>query len=133
MVNPLGRARHIPIPAVRRALELLPTRQRWLLAVATVGQMSLGLLDLAGIALVGVVVTVMVSGVQDASLPSWLLDPLDSLGLGGWTYSQLIGLFGSLAAVSMLAKTGISAVLSRVIIRFLARQQARVSARLARE
>ena len=133
VVNPLGRARHIPIPAVRRALELLPTRQRWLLAVATAGQMSLGLLDLAGIALVGVVVTVMVSGVQDASLPSWLLDPLESLGLGGWTYSQLIGLFGALAAVSMLAKTGISALLSRVIIRFLARQQARVSARLARE
>lgn len=131
--QPLGRARWIPIPAVRRALELLPTRQRWLLGLATLGQMSLGLLDLAGIALVGLVVTVMVSGVQATSLPDWLVSVLDAVGLDSLTNSQLIGLFGGLAALSLLGKTAISALLSRSVIAFLARQQAFVSARLARE
>ena len=132
-LSPLRRGRLVPIPAVRTALELLPTRQRWLLALATGAQMSLGLLDLAGIALVGAVAAVMVSGVQSSALPTWLAPILDGLGLEGLTNSQLIGLFGGLAAVSLLGKTAISAVLSRKVIMFLARQQARVSGRLARE
>ena len=123
----------MPIPAVRTALELLPTRQRRLLALAAAAQMSLGLLDLAGIALVGAVAAVMVSGVQASALPSWLTTGLDWFGLGGLTNSQLIGLLGGLAAVSLLGKTAISALLSRRVILFLAHQQARVSARLARE
>ena len=123
----------MPIPAVRTALELLPTRQRRLLALAAGAQMSLGLLDLAGIALVGAVAAVMVSGVQASALPSWLTTGLDWLELGGLTNSQLIGLLGGLAAVSLLGKTAISALLSRRVILFLAHQQARVSARLGRE
>ena len=123
----------MPIPAVRTALELLPTRQRRLLALAAGAQMSLGLLDLAGIALVGAVAAVMVSGVQASALPSWLTTGLDWFGLGGLTNSQLIGLLGGLAAVSLLGKTAISALLSRRVILFLAHQQARVSARLGRE
>ena len=131
--RPLRRGRFVPIPAVRTALELLPTRQRWLLTLATAVQMSLGLLDLAGIALVGAVAAVMVSGVQSAALPSWLTPIIDWFGLEGLTNSQLIGVLGGLAAVSLLGKTAISAVLSRKVIMFLAHQQARVSARLARE
>ena len=131
--SPLRRGRFVPIPAVRTALELLPTRQRWLLTMATGIQMSLGLLDLAGIALVGAVAAVMVSGVQASALPTWLTPILDTLGLSSLTNSQLIGVLGGLAAISLLGKTAIAALLSRKVILFLAQQQARVSARLARE
>ena len=131
--SPLKRGRFVPIPAVRTALELLPTRQRWLLALATGIQMSLGLLDLAGIALVGAVAAVMVSGVQASASPAWLNSILDTLGLDGLTNSELIGVLGGLAAVSLLGKTALSALLSRRVITFLAQQQAHVSARLARE
>ena len=131
--SPLGKGRLLPIQAVRTALELLPTRQRRLLGLATAAQMSLGLLDLAGIALVGAVAAVMVSGVQSAALPAWLTPILDTLGLSSLTNSQLIGVLGGLAAISLLGKTAISALLSRKVILFLAQQQAHVSARLARE
>lgn len=125
--------RLIPIPAVRSALTLLPTRERWLLGGAALIQMSLGILDLLGIALVGMVAAVAVSGVQKSALPGWLTNALDGLGLGTLTNSQLIGVLGAAAAITLVGKTAVSALLTRRIIRFLAEQQAAVSSRLARE
>lgn len=123
----------VPIPAVRKALRLLDKRARWLLGLAAGVQMSLGLLDLAGIALVGVVATVAVSGVQATELPGWLQGGIEAVGLGGLSNSQLIGVLGLGAALAMILKTVLSAYLTRRLIAFLANQQAGVSARLARE
>lgn len=131
--SPLRRGNWIPIPAVRQALTLLRTPERWKLAASAVIQMSLGILDLAGIALVGIVATVAVSGAQRSALPAWLSSALDTFGLGNLTNSQLIGLLGGLAALTMIGKTLIAAFMTRKVITFLARQQAEVSTRLARE
>lgn len=130
---PLRLGSRIPILAVRRSLVLLPTRERRKLLLVAVAQMSLGILDLLGIALVGLVATAAVSGVQQTSWPSWMQGLLDPLGLGGLTNSQLVGLFGGLAALALIGKTVASAYMTRRVIRFLARQQADASARLARE
>ena len=130
---PLRLGARIPIKGVRRSLLLLPTTERRkLLLVATV-QMSLGILDLLGIALIGLVATAAVSGVQETEWPSWMQGPLDQLGLGGLTNSQLVGVLGALAVLALVFKTGASAYLTRRVIIFLARQQADVAARLARE
>ena len=130
---PLRLGARIPILAVRRSLVLLPTRERRKLLLVSVAQMSLGILDLLGIALVGMVATAAVSGVQRTTWPSWMQSILDPLGLGGLTNSQLVGLLGALAVVALVGKTAASAYLSRRVIIFLARQQADASARLARE
>ncbi len=129
----LGVGSRIPIPAIRRSLALLPSRERRKLLLVALVQMSLGILDLIGIALVGLVATVAVSGVQQTSWPSWMQSLLDPVGLGGLSNSQLVGLFGALAALALIGKTAASAYMSRRVIRFLARQQADASARLARE
>lgn len=123
----------VPIPAVRKALRLLDRRARWLLALAAAVQMSLGLLDLAGIALVGLVATVAVSGVQASELPLWLQNGVDAVGLGGLSNSQLIGALGLAAALAMILKTALAAYLTKRLITFLASQQAVVSVRLSRE
>jgi ABC-type multidrug transport system fused ATPase/permease subunit len=131
-VSRKGVTGRIPVKSVRSALQLLGRRERRLLGVATIFQMSLGLLDLAGIALVGVVATVMVSAVQATELPTWLEGILQTLGLANLTKSQLIGVMGLAAALALVSKTVISAYMTRKIIDFLAGQQAKVSARLAR-
>ncbi len=131
-VSRKGVTGRIPVKSVRSALQLLGRRERRLLGVATIFQMSLGLLDLAGIALVGVVATVMVSAVQATELPTWLEGILQTLGLANLTKSQLIGVMGLAAALALVSKTVISAYMTRRIIDFLAGQQAKVSARLAR-
>ena len=131
--QPLRMGARIPVLAIRRSLVLLPTAERRKLLLVAVVQMSLGILDLLGIALIGLVATAAVSGVQETEWPSWMQGPLDQLGLGGLTNSQLVGVLGALAVMALVLKTGASAYLTRRVIIFLARQQADVSARLARE
>ena len=58
------------VPAVRKAVALLPPAKRRLLFLASAIQLSLGILDLIGIALIGLVAAVAVSGIGTASIPS---------------------------------------------------------------
>lgn len=126
------------LPAVRRAVRLLPSGKRRLLFLATAAQVSLGLLDLLGIALIGLVAALSVSGLNTngnttASLPSWVQTLLDRLGLGGLTLTQLSIVIGLAAVVILVAKTAMSAFMSRRIMMFLAHRQAEVSVQLARD
>lgn len=121
------------VPAVRKAVALLPAAKRRLLFLASGIQISLGILDLIGIALIGLVAAVAVSGIGSATVPSWVENMLATVGLEGLTISQ-VSVIIALAAVAILVlKTALSALMSRRIIRFLANRQADVSVRLARE
>ena len=119
--------------AVRKTISMLPDGKRWILFFAAGFQVSLGLLDLLGIALIGLVAAVAVSGIAPyTSLPGWAQSILEVTGLDGLTVSQL-SVFIALAAVLVLVmKTVVSAVMTRVITRFLAHRQADLSVTLAR-
>lgn len=119
--------------SVTAALHLLTKRDRRRLLLASGVQTSLGLLDLLGVALLGLVGAIAVSGLDPDSLPSWAQELFDSVGLGDATASQLAGIVAATAAALFLAKTGLSAFLTRRILTFLANRQADVSARLARD
>ena len=119
--------------AVRQAIHLLPRNKRRLLFLGAAVQVSLGLLDLIGIALIGLVAAIVVSGLGVASLPSSIQNVLDTLGLGDLSVSQLSVTVALAAVVILVAKTLLSALMTRRIARFLANRQAEASARLARE
>lgn len=119
--------------SVRKSLDLLPTGRRRLFLLASAIQVSLGLLDLLGIALVGLLATAAVSGTGLGSVPPAAQEFLDRVGLGGLTATQLAVLFAVSAVGVLIAKTILSAIMARRIFRFLANRQAEVSARLARE
>ena len=119
--------------AVKRSMALLAPGQRRLLVLASAIQVSLGLLDLLGIALVGLLAGVAVSGIGLSAIPPIVQQALDVLGLSGYTVSQLTVIFAVLAVGVLVFKTVLSALLSRRIFRFLANRQADVSSRLARE
>ena len=120
------------LPAVRQGVRLLRPRKRKLLVLAAVVQVSLGLLDLLGIVLVGLVATVAVSGIGSAGLPSWAEQAIDIVGLGSLTVSQLSVLLAVAAVAVLVLKTVLSAFMSRRITFFLAHRQAETSAWLAR-
>lgn len=118
--------------AIRKTISMLPDGKRWALFLAAGFQVSLGLLDLLGIALIGLVAAVAVSGIAPDSLPGWAQSFLEVTGLDAFTISQL-SVFIALAAVLVLvSKTLISAIMTRVITRFLAHRQADLSVTLAR-
>jgi ABC-type multidrug transport system fused ATPase/permease subunit len=119
--------------AVKKSMALLAPGQRRLLVLASAIQVSLGLLDLIGIALVGLLAGVAVSGIGLSAIPPIVQRALDILGLSGYTVSQLTVIFAVLAVGVLVFKTILSALLSRRIFRFLANRQADVSSRLARE
>ena len=129
------------LPSVRKAVDLLPPGKRRLLFLAATVQVSLGILDLVGIALIGLLAAVAVSGVESSAglgsamqnLPMWVQSVLTWLGLGGLTISQLSVVLALMAVAILVLKTVLSAFMSRRIIRFLANRQAEVSTRLARE
>jgi ATP-binding cassette, subfamily B, bacterial PglK len=119
--------------AVRRSVALLAPRQRRRLVLAAAVQMSLNLLDLVGIALIGLVAAVAASGVGAKSpLPGWASSVLDWLGLGGLTVSQISVIIALAAVFVLVLKTLLQALMTRRISRFLANRQAEVSASLAR-
>jgi ABC-type multidrug transport system fused ATPase/permease subunit len=120
------------IASIRRSMQLLPSAKRRLLFLAAGIQISLGLLDLLGIALVGVLATVAVSATGISGVPDGVQSLLNAIGLGGLTATQLSALLAFATVFVLIAKTGLSALLQRRIFRFLANRQADVSARLAR-
>lgn len=118
--------------SVKRSLALLPPARRRLFLLAAAVQMSLGLLDLLGIALVGLLVATAVSGTGLGSVPPQIEAITDALGLGGLTATQLSVVLAVLAVLVLVLKTALAALMSRRIFRFLANRQAEVSAGLAR-
>ncbi len=120
-------------PAVRASLGLLPHKQRVRLGLATGLQMSLGLLDLLGVALIGAVAAIAASGVgAQYAVPDVMVRVLDALGLGNLTVSQLTVIFAITAVGVLILKTLLQALIARKIYRFLALRQAEVSADLVR-
>lgn len=118
--------------AVREAIRMLAPRRRRPLVIAALIQISLGVLDILGIALVGLVVAIAVSGIGFTSIPDWTQDILNALGLGGLTISQLSVLVAGLAVLVLVLKSLASAYMTRRIMRFLAGAQAELSEDLAR-
>lgn len=121
------------LASIRRSLALLPANRRRLFVLAAIVQISLGLLDLLGIVLVGMLAAVAVSGTGLSQVPASADRVLSWVGLDGLSATRLSVLFAVAAVVVLVAKTMLSAVMARRIFRFLANRQAEVSARLARE
>ena len=118
--------------SVRRSMALLPASRRRLFILATIAQVSLGLLDLLGIALVGLLAATAVSGTGLGSIPPGIQNLVDALGLGGLTVTQLSVLLAVSAVIVLILKTVLAALVARRIFRFLANRQAEVAAGLAR-
>lgn len=119
--------------SIRRSLGLLPKGRRRLFILAAVIQISLGILDLIGIVLVGLLASVAVSATGLSPVPASVTKILSFLGLGHLTVTQMSVFFAIAAVFVLVTKTGLSAIMSRRIFRFLANRQAEVSARLARQ
>lgn len=118
--------------SIKKAISLIPPPKRRLLYLAVTIQVSLAFLDLIGIALIGLVASVAVSGIGITSIPPAAQNIIDALGLGGLTVSQLSVVLALAAVTVLVAKTIASAFMSRWITRFLAARQAEVSTQLAR-
>ena len=117
--------------AIRRSLSLLTRRDRRLLILTTVIQMSTSFLDLVGVFLIGLVGALAVTTVQSQPPPAIVTSVADFFGLNGWSSQAIIGALAATAAAVLLSKSVFSSLLTRRVLIFLANRQALVSARLS--
>jgi ABC-type multidrug transport system fused ATPase/permease subunit len=116
---------------VRASLRLLGRRDRRLLALAAAIQMATSLLDIVGVVLLGMVGSLAVSASSGQPPPAPIAKALSHLGLTGLSTGVLIAGLSGAAAVLLLTKSVLSPLLIARSMRFLARQEATVSAGLA--
>ena len=121
------------LKSIKKGISLLEPDKRRLLIVAAGIQVSLGILDLIGILLVGLLAAVAVSGIGVNQLPTWFTSAIDALGLGSLSVSRLSVTLALSAVLILVLKTFLSALMSRRITWFLANRQADLSVSLARD
>ena len=117
--------------SIRKSIRIMEPTKRRLLYFAAMIQVSLGVLDLIGILLIGLLAAVAVSGIGLNDLPDFVTSFFDTLGLGDLTVSQLSVGIALTAVFILVMKTLLSALMTRRITRFLANRQADLSISLA--
>lgn len=118
--------------AVFASLRLLSRRDRRLLGLAIVVQMATSLLDLIGVALLGVIGVMAVSSANGQPPANRLVRALSELGSETSPASRM-AVFAGVAAALLIAKNVANPLLMARIQRFLARREAQISTRLTTE
>lgn len=115
---------------VRQIFFLLnkPDRKRTFVIIAT--QMAFGILDLVGVALVGVLGALTVSGIKSGVPGNRVQLVLESLNIDGLSFQQQITWLGLMASGFLIARTILSAIVTRKTLSFLANRGASISTEL---
>jgi len=113
-----------------RALNVLSKDQKRKIYIVVLIQSSLSILDLVGVAAVGLVGALAVTGVQSKTPGNRVGQVLDFLNLQNTTLQKQVAILGLLAAIFFIIKTVLSIILNRKILFFLSRCSAALSGEL---
>lgn len=113
--------------AFQRSLRILTKRDHIRLGIVAVLQVGTSILDLIGVAVVGLLATLAVRGVQSKSADGTLGSILDFLQIGSSTLQVQAAVLGLLACTLLTVKTIISMLFTRRILKFLSRRAAGIS------
>ena len=120
--------------AIRGSLQecfaLLNRRDKFLIKTVVVFQILLGLLDLFGIALIGVLGSLSVRGVSSQGPGDRVSQVLSLLNLSSLTFQQQIAIIALLSASVLISRTLLSIFVTKRILRFLSFKSAEISGEL---
>lgn len=115
---------------VRRALRIFSKQDRRKIRIITIVQVFLGLLDLLGVAIIGVLGALAINGIQSKSAGGRVSQLLSFLQLDGFTFQTQVAILGGLSATILILRTVLSVVFTRRILFFLSRKSALISSNL---
>ena len=115
---------------IARSVRILSSSDRKKIIAVVAIQISFGLLDLAGVALVGILGALAITGVQARGPGDRVSIVLEFLRLDDNTLQSQATLIGLLAATLLISKTFFSIIFIRKTIFFLSRRSAAISANL---
>ena len=117
----------------RRSVRLLDKKDRTKFLLVSVVQAFLGFLDLAGVALLGLLGALSLSGVQSRPPGNRVSGFLNFVGLGQASFQFQAATIGIVAAVVLIVRTILSIFLTRRILFFLSRRGAQISSDLVQQ
>ena len=118
------------IRALRLSLKNFNRRERISLTLFTISQSFLNFLDLVGVALLGLLGSLSVSGVQSVSPSGRVGQFLDFMKIGEFSLQMQVTIIGTLAGLILALKTILSMLITRRNLRFLAFKSAEISVQL---
>lgn len=123
-------SRSFVISLIARSFRVLPRTDRKKLIIVTAVQVFLGVLDLIGVALIGILGSLAISGVASREPGNRVFEILKTLHLQNETIQTQAAIIGSIAALILVFKTVLSVVLTRKILFFLSRRGSSISTEL---
>ena len=115
---------------VGRSLRLLAPKDRRKLGLVVVIQIFLSGLDLFGVALIGVVSALAITGVSGQVTGNRVGAVLEYMNLDGYTFETQVAILGAAAGVTLIGRTLMSIFFFRKSLFFLARKSAIISSEL---
>ena len=113
-----------------RSLKILPRRDLARVIIVVVIQVSLSILDLIGVALIGLLGALTVNGVQSRSPTGTVANLLETFKLTELSFQQQSAILGIAAALVLVTRTIFSIVTTRRILHFLSSRGASISSSL---
>lgn len=115
---------------IGRSLSVLPKGDRGKLGVVTLIQIFLGALDLIGVALIGILGSLAISGVSSNQPGNRVFEILKTLNLESKSLQTQAAFLGFIAAIILISKTLLSIILTRKVLFFLSRRGGLISTNL---
>lgn len=116
--------------SIRKASRLFSKIELRKISQVTAAQIFLNLLDLIGVAIIGLLGGLIVNGIQSRSPGSRTAQFLEFARLNNFTFQTQIAILGSIASVVLLSKTLISMFLNRKILRYLSFRSSTISGKI---
>jgi ATP-binding cassette, subfamily B, bacterial PglK len=115
---------------IARSAKALDRSDRQKIILVIILQIFLGVIDLVGVAIVGVLGALAVTGVQSGQTGGRVEWALEMLHLEDFSFQSQVGILGILATFLLVGRTVFSAFFVRKTYYFLARRGAKISAHL---
>ena len=115
---------------IGRSSTILTKRDKKLVLFVIVIQVTMGFLDLAAIAILGVLGALAVNGIESKQPGNRVGTVLNYLDLANKPFQHQVAVLAALAAFLLIARTVFSIIFSRRILYFLSRRGALISSRL---
>jgi ABC-type multidrug transport system fused ATPase/permease subunit len=120
-------------PAWWTVLHSIDQKDRKKVYVATTFQVLLSILDLLGVALIGVIGALSINGIQSKKSGDRVEQLLSFMNLQNFTFQTQVAILGLLATGVLISKTILSILISRRILNFLSSRSAQISRRILKK
>ena len=124
LVESVSLVRNLSRSTVVRSIQLLSIRDRRILSGVAIFQMMFSILDLVGIALIGVIGSLTIRGVQSTPPTGQVSKLLETLRIDDLEFQNQIAIIGFIAATVLIIRTVTSIYTTRKILLFLSKRSA---------